>query len=71
MIGALSGHAAGGDGGEVMAELARSLVPAAEQDETPEALALLRVLAAIGTPEAAGGGSERGATGQRPGRARA
>ena len=55
MIGALSGHAAGGASaavdGEVMAELATSLVPAAEQDGTPEALALLRVLAAIGTPE--------------------
>jgi len=31
-----------------MAELAASLVPAAEQDATPEALALLRILAAIG-----------------------
>ncbi len=55
MIGALSGHAAGGASaavdGEVMAELATSLVPAAERDGTPEALALLRVLAAIGTPE--------------------
>ena len=58
MIGALSGHAAGGDGGEVMAELATSLVPAAEQDGTPEALALLRVLAAIGTPELAAAASE-------------
>jgi hypothetical protein len=51
MIGALSGHATGGDGHEVMAELATSLVPAAERDATPEALALLRILAAIGSPE--------------------
>ena len=50
MIGALSGHEAGGDGG-VMAELAASLVPAAERDGSPEALALLRILAAIGSPE--------------------
>jgi hypothetical protein len=34
-----------------MSELARSLVPAAERSATPEALALLRVLGAIGTPE--------------------
>ena len=51
MIGALSGHVVGGDGAEVMAELATSLVPAAEQDATPEALALLRILGAIGSPE--------------------
>jgi len=51
MIGALSGHATGGDGTEVMAELATSLVPAAERDGTPEALALLRILGAIGSPE--------------------
>jgi len=51
MIGALSGHATGGDDAGVMAELARSLVPAAERDGTPEALALLRILAAIGSPE--------------------
>ncbi len=51
MIGALSGHAAGGDGAELMAELAKSLVPAAERDGTPEALALLRILGAIGSPE--------------------
>jgi len=50
MIGALGGGAAGGDVA-VMEELARSLVPAAEQNATPEALALLRVLGAIGTPE--------------------
>ncbi len=55
MIGALSGHPAGGAGADadagVMAELATSLVPAAELDATPEALALLRILAAIGSPE--------------------
>ena len=50
MIGALSGHQVGGDGG-VMAELAASLVPAAERDGSAEALALLRILAAIGSPE--------------------
>ncbi|MGH3278791.1 MAG: hypothetical protein ACRDNW_06600 [Trebonia sp.] len=54
MIGALSGHPAGGEVGDVevwdvMAELAASLVPAAEKDATPEALALLRVLGAIGS----------------------
>ena len=55
MIGALSGHATGGARAgveaEVMAELATSLVPAAERDGTPEALALLRILGAIGSPE--------------------
>ena len=51
MIGALSGHATGGDDAGVMAELATSLVPAAERDGTPEALALLRILGAIGSPE--------------------
>src|SRR5579862_6342788 len=51
MIGAVSRHAAAGDRDAVMAELAVSLVPAAEQDATPEALALLRILAAIGSPE--------------------
>jgi hypothetical protein len=54
MIGALSGRATGGAraeaDAEVMAELATSLVPAAEQEGTPEALALLRILAAIGSP---------------------
>jgi hypothetical protein len=64
MIGALgrpaaraAGRQAAGDstGDEVglMAELARSLVPAAEREASPESLALLRVLAAIGTPELA------------------
>lgn len=51
MIGALSRDADGDDGTTVMAELATSLVPAAERDGTPAALALLRILAAIGTPE--------------------
>jgi hypothetical protein len=48
IIGALSGG--GTEGADVMAELAASLVPAAEFSATPEALALLRILAAIGTP---------------------
>jgi len=48
MIGALSASAA--DTGDVMTELATSLVPAAEQAATPEALALLRIFAAIGSP---------------------
>ena len=49
MIGALSG--AGFAGGDVMTELASSLVPAVELKATPEALGLLRVLGAIGSPE--------------------
>jgi hypothetical protein len=49
MIGALSAGGAGGSG--VMTELARSLVPAVEAKATPEALSLLRVLGAIGSPE--------------------
>ncbi|HEY0938108.1 MAG TPA: hypothetical protein VGD91_30735 [Trebonia sp.] len=51
MIGAVSGHASvsTGDEAAVMAELATSLVPAAEQEASPEALALLRVLGAIGS----------------------
>jgi hypothetical protein len=48
MIGALSGD--GADGTDVMTELAASLVPAAEESAAPEALALLRILAAIGSP---------------------
>jgi hypothetical protein len=71
IIGALSG---GGDGDapggpDIMAELTASLVPAAEQSATPEALALLRILAAIGSPalaaaaaEAAGRVTESGVT---------
>jgi hypothetical protein len=51
MIGAVSRHSAGGDErADVMAELAVSLVPAAEKEGSPEALALLRVLGAIGSP---------------------
>ena len=50
MIGALSGDGDGVGGADVMTELAASLVPAAEQSGTPEALALLRILAAIGSP---------------------
>jgi hypothetical protein len=50
MIGALSGDGDGAGGADVMTELAASLVPAAEQSGTPEALALLRILAAIGSP---------------------
>lgn len=49
MVGALGRHASEGDDAEVMAELVTSLVPAAEKDATPEALAVLRVLGAIGT----------------------
>ena len=48
IIGALSGD--GTDGVDVMTELTASLVPAVEQSATPEALALLRILAAIGSP---------------------
>jgi len=48
MIGALSASAADTD--DVMADLATSLVPAAEQAATPEALALLRIFAALGSP---------------------
>src|SRR3984885_11115326 len=48
MIGALSGDWS--DGTDVMTELAASLVPAAEESGPPEALAVLRILAAIGTP---------------------
>jgi hypothetical protein len=48
MIGALSGG--GSDGTDVMKELTNSLVPAVEMKATPEALCLLRVLGAIGSP---------------------
>jgi hypothetical protein len=48
MIGALTGG--GADATDVMTELTASLVPAAERSATPEALALLRILAAIGSP---------------------
>jgi hypothetical protein len=56
MIGALSGTWSDGSGTGVtgvtgvMAELADSLVPAAEESASPEALALLRILAALGSP---------------------
>jgi hypothetical protein len=49
MIGALSSATA--DMADVMAVLTTSLVPAAEQTATPEALALLRICGAIGSPE--------------------
>ena len=47
MLGALTSAEA--NNAEVMAELAKSLVPAAEKRATPEALGLLRVLGAIGS----------------------
>jgi hypothetical protein len=47
MIGALS---RGTDGTDVMTEIVDSLVPAAEKSATPEALGLLRILGAIGSP---------------------
>jgi hypothetical protein len=49
MIGALAG--AGPFDKDFMTELTVSLVPAVEKKATPEALGLLRVLGAIGTPE--------------------
>jgi hypothetical protein len=53
MIGALgsggSGEA-GPDDSEVMKEIALAVVSAAEEDATPESLALLRILGAIGGP---------------------
>jgi len=48
LIGALAASAAGQD--SLMRALAESLVPAAEAACTPESLALLRVLAALGAP---------------------
>jgi hypothetical protein len=53
MIGALSGTRPDGtrpDLTALMSELAVSLVPAAEESATPEALALLRILGALGSP---------------------
>ena len=47
MIGALSANAAATS--DVIAELAASLVPAAEASATPEALALLRIFGALGS----------------------
>lgn len=49
MIGALGGTRVAS--ADVMRELANSLVPAVETKATPEALGLLRVLGAIGSPE--------------------
>jgi hypothetical protein len=49
LLGALTRTSSGAPA--AMSELVRSLVPAAERSATPEALALLRVLGAIGTPE--------------------
>jgi hypothetical protein len=48
MIGALSADAGESD---VMAALSTAVVPAAEESATPEALALLRVFGALGSPE--------------------
>jgi hypothetical protein len=48
MLGALARNATAGT--DLMTELAASLVPAAEESATPEALGLLRILAAIGSP---------------------
>ena len=48
MLGALSRNAVVGT--DIMTELAASLVPAAEKSSTPEALGLLRILGAIGSP---------------------
>jgi hypothetical protein len=50
MIGALGAKESGADDSEVMRELALSVVPAAEEDATPESLALLRILGAVGGP---------------------
>jgi hypothetical protein len=60
LIGALAASAAGQD--SLMQALAESLVPAAEAACTPESLALLRVLAALGAP------ALRAAAGQAAGR---
>ncbi len=49
MIGALAPEPAGTP--DVMTALTTSLVPAAEEAATPEALALLRIFGAIGSPE--------------------
>ena len=48
LIGALASSAAGQ--ASLMSTLTESLVPAAEATSTPEALALLRVFAAVGSP---------------------
>ncbi|MBO0806238.1 MAG: hypothetical protein J2P25_24585 [Nocardiopsaceae bacterium] len=49
MLGALSRSAR--EPADLMSELATSLVPAAEEEATPEALALLRILEALGSAE--------------------
>lgn len=49
MLGALSRSA--GEGTDLMGELAKTLVPAAEEAATTEALGLLRVLSALGSGE--------------------
>lgn len=56
MIGALSGGEFAG--ADVMTEVAHSLVPAVEMKASPEALGLLRVLGAIGSPEVAAAATE-------------
>ncbi len=63
LIGALASSAAGQ--ASLMDTLTGSLVPAAEAASTPEALALLRVFAAVGSP------ALRAAAGQAAGRVRA
>jgi hypothetical protein len=63
LIGALASSAAGQ--ASLMDTLTRSLVPAAEAASTPEALALLRIFAAIGSPPL------RAAAGQAAARVRA
>jgi hypothetical protein len=49
MIGALGSSV--GDEADVMATLATSLVPSAEEAGTPETLALLRIFGAVGSPD--------------------
>jgi len=63
LIGALAASAAGQ--ASLMAALTGSLIPAAETASTPESLALLRVLAAVGSP------GLRAAAGQAAARVRA
>jgi hypothetical protein len=56
MIGALSANATAEP--DVMTALAASVVPAAEEDATPEALALLRIFGALGTGELSAAATE-------------
>jgi hypothetical protein len=68
LIGALTRRAEG-DETAVLAELAGSLVPAAERSATPEAVALLRVLGAVAGPglaEAATAAADRMTAGGLP-----